>query len=76
MREHPQDQDDFVADEEPDETTFAQGRMVGRTYASRSFPLPRPGSADDAEPSKFICKVFDPKVNPRFSVKGKSAAQQ
>jgi hypothetical protein len=60
VTEHPQDRDDFVADEEPDETTFAQGRMAGRTYASRSFPLPRPGSADHGEPSRFIYKVFDP----------------
>jgi hypothetical protein len=28
VEEHPQDRDDFVVDEEPDETTFAQGRMA------------------------------------------------
>jgi len=60
MTERPQDRDGFVFEEEPDETTFAQGRMAERTYASKSFPLPRPGSADDREPSKFIYKVFDP----------------
>jgi hypothetical protein len=60
MEDHPQDRDDFVFDEEPDETTFAQGRMAGRTYASKGFPLPRPGSADHGEPSRFVYKVFDP----------------
>jgi Shedu protein SduA, C-terminal len=61
MTEHPQDRDNFVFEEEPDETTFAQGRMAERTYASKSFPLPRPGSADHGEPSRFVVKVFDPK---------------
>lgn len=42
------------------ETTFAQGRLADRVYASRSFPLRRTNSADDGTPARFIAKVFDP----------------
>lgn len=42
-----------------DETTFAQGRLPGRTYASKSFPLKRTNSSDDGHPARFICKVLD-----------------
>lgn len=51
--------DDPLA-EDADETTYAQGRLPSRTYASRSFELTRPGSADHGQPARFVCKVFDP----------------
>jgi len=54
--------DQWFERDEPDETVWAQGRLPHRTYASRSFPLPRPGSDDDGQPARFICKVFDPEV--------------
>lgn len=50
--------DEFESDD--DETTFAQGRLDSRTYASRSFPLNRTNSPDDGTPARFLCKVFDP----------------
>ncbi len=46
--------------EDADETTYAQGRLASRTYASRSFDLKRTNSADDGTPARFIYKVFDP----------------
>jgi hypothetical protein len=49
-----------AGEEEPDETDYARGRLVGRTYVSRSFALNRPGSADHGQPSRFVYKVFDP----------------
>ena len=54
------DWDDF--EEDADETTFAQGRLDSRTYASRSFDLKRTNSVDDGTPARFICKVFDPEA--------------
>lgn len=50
--------DEFERDD--DETTFAQGRLDSRTYASKSFPLTRTNSPDDGSPARFVCKVFDP----------------
>jgi hypothetical protein len=47
-------------DPRDDETTFAQGRLPSRTYASTSFPFPWEGSADYGQPARFIWKVFDP----------------
>lgn len=38
---------------------FARGRLPGRTYASKSFPLPVRGSRDRGQPARFVCKVFD-----------------
>lgn len=38
---------------------YARGRLPGRTYASRSFPLPVRGSRDYGQPARFVCKVFD-----------------
>jgi hypothetical protein len=40
------DVDDFF-NIEPDETTWMTGRMTDRTYLSKTFPLPRPGSVDN-----------------------------
>ncbi len=46
--------------EDADETTYAQGRLADRTYASKSFPLKRTNSEDDGSPARFVCKVLDP----------------
>lgn len=43
-----------------DETTYAQGRVPTRTYASTSFPIPWQSSADHGQPARFVWKVFDP----------------
>lgn len=53
--------DVFVSPGSPDdeETTYAKGRLAGRTYVSRSFTLERSGSADDGSPARFVYKVFD-----------------
>lgn len=45
--------------DDDDATTFAKGRLPGRTYASRNFTLERSGSTDDGTPARFITKVFD-----------------
>lgn len=47
-------------EDDPGETTYAQGRLPGRTYASRSFPLNRTNSEDAGAPARFVYKVFDP----------------
>jgi hypothetical protein len=52
------DLDGFETDD--NETVYAQGRVGSRVYASKSFPLVRSHSLDDATPARFICKVFDP----------------
>lgn len=52
---------EFLEDD-ADETTYAQGRLADRTYASRSFPFKRTMSADDGTPARFVCKVFDPET--------------
>lgn len=46
-------------DDEPDETTWMQGRKPGHMYASKGFPLKRQGSPDDGQPARFVYKVFD-----------------
>lgn len=48
-----------VFDAEADETTFMEGRIPGHNYISTNFLLKRPGSADDGQTARFICKVFD-----------------
>lgn len=48
-------------DEDAKETTYAQGRIPSRIYASRTFPLKRTGSTDDGAPSRFAYKVLDPR---------------
>jgi len=53
------DFDPFETKDE-DETTYAQGRLASRLYASKSFPLKRTMSDDDGKPARFIYKVFDP----------------
>lgn len=42
-----------------DETAAAQGRLPDRTYVSRGFTNPLPGSRDVGEPARFVYKVFD-----------------
>lgn len=51
------DWDEFI--EEPDETTFAVGRLPDATYASRSFNINRSSSRDFGQPARFVYKVFD-----------------
>lgn len=53
-----------------DETTYAQGRLADRTYASRSFPLKRTMSDDDGTPARFVCKVFDPETESTVELEG------
>jgi hypothetical protein len=55
----PADQDASAWGESPDEATFAQGRLPGRTYASTSFIINRPSSRDLGQPARFVHKVFD-----------------
>jgi hypothetical protein len=38
---------------------YARGRLPGRTYASKSFPLPVRASRDHGKPARFVWKVFD-----------------
>lgn len=38
---------------------YARGRLPGRTYASKSFPLPVRGSRDYGQSARFVSKVFD-----------------
>lgn len=42
-----------------DETTYAQGRVPERTYASTSWVIDRRTSRDYGQPARFIHKVFD-----------------
>lgn len=55
--------DDWPADmasdwgETKDDTTYAQGRLAGRTYASKSFVINRPFHVTSA--ARFVHKVFD-----------------
>lgn len=53
-----------------DETTFAQGRLSGRTYASRGFPINIASSRDFGEPARFIYKVFDESGNRHADLDG------
>jgi len=57
-------------EDDADETTYAQGRLADRTYASRSFPLKRTMSADDGTPARFVCKVFDPETESTVELEG------
>jgi hypothetical protein len=41
------------------EADFARARLPGRTYVSKSFPLPVRRSRDHGLPARFVCKVFD-----------------
>ncbi len=42
-----------------EETTYAQGRLPDRTYASRGFPINVASSRDYGQPARFVYKVFD-----------------
>jgi hypothetical protein len=50
--------EDFTL-EPTDKTAYAQARVPDRTYISKSFSLPRPGSMDHGQPARFAIKVFD-----------------
>lgn len=41
------------------ETEYAQARVEGRTYTSKTFPNGNTNSADHGQPSRFIYTVFD-----------------
>jgi hypothetical protein len=41
------------------ETEFAQGRIPGRFYTSKTFANRNPYSADVGQPSRFVYEVFD-----------------
>src|SRR5665647_3738288 len=58
------------ADEEPDETTYAQGRQPENTYLSKSFMIDREGSQDLGFPARFIYKVFDDDEESRLELEG------
>lgn len=41
------------------ETEFAQARVEGRIYTSKTFPNGNPNSVDQGQPSRFAYQVFD-----------------
>lgn len=43
----------------PEPADFLEGRLVSRTYTSRSFPLGLPQSSDFQQPACTVWKVFD-----------------
>jgi hypothetical protein len=53
------DEGDPGLDEDDAETLYATGRLPGRTYASKTFPIMGEMSRDYGQPARFICKVFD-----------------
>jgi hypothetical protein len=58
------------ANEEPDETTYAQGRQPESTYLSKSFMIDREGSQDLGFPARFIYKVFEDDEESRLELEG------
>jgi len=46
-------------DPEPNEVTYALGRLPSRTYVSRTFPLDLRNSQDYGAPARYVSKVFD-----------------
>jgi hypothetical protein len=68
----PDDEEEAVSWtlEEPNETTWAQGRQPHPTYASTSFDLNRPGSSDHGQPARVINKVFDPETETELDRSG------
>lgn len=57
-------------DQDDEEATYARGRLPGRTYVSRSFPLNRTNSSDDGTPARFIYKVFEPDAETELALGG------
>lgn len=53
-----------------EELEYAQSRLPGRTYLSKSFPLNRPASSDHGEPARFIHKVFDAESETTVELEG------
>lgn len=59
---HPSSWDDGEGpetSEDDPETVYAMGRLPGRTYASKVFPVMGEKSRDYGQPARFVCKVFD-----------------
>jgi hypothetical protein len=52
-------EDDQGLGEDHAETLYATGRLPGRTYASKTFPIAGELSRDYGQPARFIYKVFD-----------------
>lgn len=48
---------ELLSIEQPNEVTYAEGRLPTRTYASKSFTLQF--GSDSGHPSRYIYKVFD-----------------
>ena len=57
-------------DQDDEEATYARGRLPGRTYVSRSFPLNRTNSSDDGAPARFIYKAFEPDAETELALAG------
>jgi len=45
--------------EQPNEVTWARGRLTGRTYLHATFTLDLRASQDYGQPARFVVKVFD-----------------
>ncbi len=56
------DEDPFADDFDSSETQYAQGRLPGRTYASKVWPYHRANSSDYQQPVRFAYKVFDNEI--------------
>lgn len=52
------------------ETVYASGRLPGRTYASRSFPVAGALSRDAGQPARFVAKVFDNNEESKLVIEG------
>lgn len=53
------DEDNLGLSGDDVEAVYARGRLPGRTYASKTFPVAGELSRDYGQPARFICKVFD-----------------
>ena len=53
-----ENEDDSEPVEDDPETIYAIGRLPGRTYASKTFPVMGELSRDYGQPARFIYKVF------------------
>ena len=53
-----EDEDDSEPVEDDPETIYAIGRLPGRTYASKTFPVMGELSRDYGQPARFIYKAF------------------
>ena len=69
----PWDDDDgeLVSSDDDVETVYASGRLPGRTYASKTFPVVGPLSRDHGQPARFIYKVFDNGEESELTLEGR-----